>query len=101
LSYLIKTDVLTGEQARNRQEYRQPSSLKMCCVYVDGHKTNVRLEPVVWETLRRIADRKGISVHKLVSAIDQNRVASSLTSAIRTYIITYLMARTPSKWFAL
>jgi predicted DNA-binding ribbon-helix-helix protein len=66
-------------------------------IYVDGHRTSVRLEAVFWETLRGIARQQDVSVHYLVSVINRNRVASSLTSAIRTYVVTYLIAQGPDE----
>jgi len=52
-------------------------------VYVDGHRTTVRLEPVIWETLRGIARQQGVTVNDIVSAINRDRITSSgLTSAI-------------------
>jgi predicted DNA-binding ribbon-helix-helix protein len=64
-------------------------------VYVDGHRTSVRLETVFWETLRGIASQQNVSVYHLVSVINRNRIATSLTSAIRTYVVTYLLAQNP------
>jgi len=66
-------------------------------IYVDGHRTSVRLEAVFWETLRAIARRQNVSVHHLVSVINRNRIRSSLTSAIRIYVVTYLIAQAPTE----
>lgn len=61
-------------------------------IVVDGHRTSVRLEPVMWEALHDIADRLQLSVHDLVTQIDHTRVASSLTAGIRVYIVDFYRA---------
>ena len=69
------------------------TSPTMHSVYIAGRHTTVRLEPVIWETLRGIARQQGVAVHDLITVINQNRIASSLTSAIRAYVVIYLVAQ--------
>lgn len=64
-------------------------------IYVDGRRTSVRLEPVIWKALKGIASQREINLHELVSAINRGRVTSGLTSAIRAYVVTYLIAQAP------
>ena len=66
-----------------------PSSLVIRNVVVAGHRTSVRLEPVMWEALADIAGRRGQTVNEVVTEIDRDRSASSLTAAIRVYIVDY------------
>ena len=66
-----------------------PSSLVIRNVIVAGHRTSVRLEPVMWEALIEIARMRNQSVHELVTEIDRDRTASSLTAAIRVFIVDY------------
>jgi predicted DNA-binding ribbon-helix-helix protein len=61
-------------------------------IVVDGHRTTVRLEPVIWDALRDIARQQAVTVHNLVSAIAGRRTASSLSSEIRTYVVVQLFA---------
>lgn len=75
---------------RNRET--APSSLVIHNVVVDGHRTSVRLEPVMWDALQDIAQRQGVTVHDLVSSIDRRRMASSLTAAIRVHIVDFYRA---------
>lgn len=75
-----------------RDPESSPSSLAIHNVVVAGHRTSVRLEPVMWEALREIARRQGVSVHDLVTAIDRERAESSLTAAIRVYIVNFYRA---------
>ena len=60
-------------------------------VYVAGHRTSVRLEPVIWRALQDIARQQKVTVHDLVSDIDRRRtVSGGLSSAIRAYVVVYL-----------
>ncbi|HZK92388.1 MAG TPA: ribbon-helix-helix domain-containing protein [Stellaceae bacterium] len=66
-----------------------PSSLTIRNIVVAGHRTSVRLEPLMWESLRDIARARGMAVNDLVTEIDRERSASSLTAAIRVYIVGF------------
>ncbi len=72
-----------------------PSSLVMHNVYVDGNRTTVRLEPIIWDTLQGIACQEEITVHDLVSEIDHQSPGGNLTSAIRAYVVAYLLTKLP------
>src|ERR1700675_4902202 len=69
-----------------------PSSLVNHNVVVGGHRTSVRLEPVMWDALHDIVRRRRVTVHDLVTDIDRGRTASSLTAAIRVYIVDFYRA---------
>jgi len=43
----------------------------------------------MWEALREIARIRDVSVNQLVTDIDRRRGASSLTAAIRVYIVGF------------
>jgi predicted DNA-binding ribbon-helix-helix protein len=68
---------------------RRASSLVARNVTVAGRRTSVRLEPSMWEALREISRRESKSVNELVTEIDQRRAASSLTGAIRVFLLGY------------
>jgi predicted DNA-binding ribbon-helix-helix protein len=68
---------------------RDPSSLPIRNVVVAGHRTSVRLETVMWDSLRDIAQRLGIGVNELVTEIDGRREGLGLTAAIRVYIVDF------------
>jgi predicted DNA-binding ribbon-helix-helix protein len=75
---------------RQRREHESsPSSLVIHNVVVGAHRTSVRLEPVMWEALHDIAHRRRVTMHDLVTDIDRKRTASSLTAAIRVYIVDF------------
>ncbi len=58
-------------------------------VTVNGHRTSMRLEPVMWEALDEICRREGANIHKICSLVDSTRVQSSLTAAMRVFILSY------------
>jgi predicted DNA-binding ribbon-helix-helix protein len=69
-----------------------PSSLVIHNIVVGGHRTSVRLEPVMWDALHDIARRLRFTMHDLVTYIDRERTASTLTAAIRVYIVDFYRA---------
>jgi predicted DNA-binding ribbon-helix-helix protein len=58
-------------------------------IVVGGHRTSVRLEPLMWDSLREIARHRGMGLNDLVTEIDGQREALSLTAAIRVYIVDF------------
>jgi predicted DNA-binding ribbon-helix-helix protein len=69
-----------------------PSSLVIHNIVVGDHRTSIRLEPVMWDALQDIAQRLRLTVHDLVTIIDRERTASSLTAAIRVYSVDFYRA---------
>jgi predicted DNA-binding ribbon-helix-helix protein len=65
------------------------STLVIRNVVVAGRRTSVRLEPAMWEALREIARRRRLNLNAMVTEISRNRRASSLTAAIRVYIVDF------------
>lgn len=78
--------VLSRRAPRPRET--SPSSLAIRNVVVAGHRTSVRLEPLIWEALRDVARRREMGLNDLVTEIDRHRGAPSLT-AIRVYIVDF------------
>ena len=58
-------------------------------VIVCGHRTSMRLEPAMWDALAEVCRRQGQTVHEICSSIDQERSESTLTSAMRNFIVNY------------
>jgi predicted DNA-binding ribbon-helix-helix protein len=50
------------------------------------------MEPVMWDALNDIARERGETVHDLIEKINQNRPGTSLTAALRVYIVEYYRA---------
>ena len=85
--------MLTAWQPRPRRDNdNSPSTLAIHNVVVAGRRTSVRLEPAMWEALHDVARRLGVTIHDLVTRIDRERSASSLTAAIRVYIVDFYRA---------
>jgi predicted DNA-binding ribbon-helix-helix protein len=64
-------------------------------IVVAGRRTSVRLEPAMWEALGEIAWRRQLSLNALATEIDGQRNASSLTAAIRVYIVGFYRNAAP------
>ncbi|MBI1779328.1 MAG: ribbon-helix-helix domain-containing protein [Proteobacteria bacterium] len=58
-------------------------------IVVSGHRTSMRLEPDMWRALADIAEREGRSLHELCTMVHRLRRRSSLTSAVRVFILSY------------
>ena len=73
--------------------------LAMRSVTINGRRTTMRLEPSMWNALRRIAEDHRITVNQLCSQIDTSRGEMSMTAAVRSYIVSYLqqMPMNPGK----
>lgn len=46
----------------------------------------------MWDALADVARREGMSVHEVCAMVDERRQASSLTAAIRVFILAYFRA---------
>lgn len=61
-------------------------------VTVAGKRTSVRLEPEMWEALHEVARREEVSVHDVCTIVAQRRTRSSLTAALRVFVLGYFRA---------
>ena len=61
-------------------------------VTVGGRRTSLRLEPAMWDALEEICQREKMTEHELCGMVDGCRHASSLTAAVRVFIVTYFRA---------
>lgn len=68
-------------------------------VTVSGRRTSLRMEPYLWESMREICEREGMTLNQLCSAIDARRGAANLTASIRIFIVKYYRAAV--RWTAL
>ena len=66
-------------------------------ITIARHRTSISLEDAFWQALSRLAKADGRSVADLVSEIDRqretNRSKTSLSAAIRLYVLERLDAR--------
>jgi predicted DNA-binding ribbon-helix-helix protein len=74
---------------RPRRPANSASSLVIHAIVVDRHRTTVRLEPEMWNALQDIAHLAGLTVNDVATDIDRMRTASSLTAAIRVYVVEF------------
>ncbi len=58
-------------------------------IFLGDRRTSLRLEPAMWDALAEICRREGMTSHELCHLIDRRRQASSLTAAIRVFIMAY------------
>jgi predicted DNA-binding ribbon-helix-helix protein len=63
------------------------SSVLKRSIVITGHKTSVSLEDRFWDSLKEIADERGVTLGALVTAIDGNRQHANLSSAIRLFVL--------------
>lgn len=69
------------------------SSLISRNVSIDGHRTSIRLEPEMWQALKDISRREGVNSHAVCSLVARRkRPLSSLTAAIRVFVMLYYRA---------
>jgi predicted DNA-binding ribbon-helix-helix protein len=71
---------------------KAPSTLVNRNVTVRDRRTSMRLERAMWEALHEICRREGRRLNELVTEIDAQRSESSLTAAIRVYLLRYFSA---------
>lgn len=71
--------------------FLRSNSLKIRKIKIGDKYTSVRLEPQVWRILKEVADEHGCTVNDLCQMVYERKGdKSSLTSAIRTFLISYL-----------
>ena len=73
-------------------ERKNPSTLVNRNVTVAGHRTSIRLEATMWDALQQICREREKTLNALVTEIAAARVESSLTAAIRVYLVSYFRA---------
>ena len=52
-------------------------------------RTSMRLEPEVWESLREVCLREGITVEEVLIRVTSHKETYNLTSALRAFLVTY------------
>ena len=75
-----ETKDVKQEKSRNRQRRN---------VTLGSRRTSVSLEDQVWDGLTDICRREEIGLDQLCTAVDRRRVESSLSSALRVFLLTY------------
>ena len=58
-------------------------------VHVGQRRTSIRLERELWDAVNEVCTREGMTLHELCTLLDRYRGASSLTAALRVFLIVY------------
>ena len=58
-------------------------------VVLAGHKTSVSVEDAFWNSLKKIAARRHLTLSALLSTIDSGRDHGNLSSAIRLFVLAF------------
>lgn len=91
----------TGRKSVENEEIVEKSTLISRNLTIMGRRTSVRLEPEMWDALHDIADREGTSIHSICSLVNLRKVReSSLTAAIRVFLLLYYRAATTEEGHA-
>lgn len=62
-------------------------------VTIHKRRTSIRLEPEMWAAIKEIAKREKCTIHRICSVVfDRKNKKSSLTAAIRVFIMAYYRA---------
>lgn len=81
------------ESAHNNGSNRVKTTMLSRNINVLGHRTSIRLEQEMWDSLKSIADREGCKVHDICSLVHmRKRKDTSLTAAIRVFVMLYYKA---------
>jgi predicted DNA-binding ribbon-helix-helix protein len=72
------------------------SSICKRSIVISGHKTSISLEDAFWQTLRKIAAGRGVTMSCLVGEIDRSREQSNLSSALRLFVLERVRASAPN-----
>lgn len=74
-------------------EQKSKSTLISRNVTIHGRRTSMRLEPEMWAGLKEIASRERCNIHRICTIVhDRKNARSSLTAAIRVFIMAYFRA---------
>lgn len=65
--------------------------LRKRSIIISGHATSVSMEEPFWSALRRLAERRGMAMSKIIAEIDMLR-HGNLSSALRVYVLEQALA---------
>jgi predicted DNA-binding ribbon-helix-helix protein len=98
---------LSKREANGREEIettapREADLMRKHSVVIAGHRTSVSLEEAFWSGLREIAEKRKVSVNRLVESIDTER-STNLSSAVRVFVLRHYrehlaLSREPSAY---
>jgi len=65
--YRLRAMASAAPRRPQHSRVSSPSCLAVHNIVVAGHRTSVRLEPLMWDSLRDIARRRGIGLNELAT----------------------------------
>jgi predicted DNA-binding ribbon-helix-helix protein len=68
---------------------RRDSTLLNRNVWIGRRRTSLRLEQAMWQALEEVAAEGGLTIHELCTMIEARRRESSLTAAVRVFLVCY------------
>jgi predicted DNA-binding ribbon-helix-helix protein len=68
-------------------------TVKKRSVYIHNRKSSVSLEDAFWDALKSIAAERHELIYELVEKIDKDRQGSSLSSAIRLFVLNHFKSK--------
>ena len=70
----------------------------MHAIHLGGRRaTSVSLGDAFWQGLKEIADRRQMTVSKLVGFIDSQRQHNNLSSALRLFLLKFYRSQIPDR----
>lgn len=85
-----------GDVTQKKQQ-REKTTLISHNIMVEGRRTSVRLEKEMWMAMKQIATQERCSIHDLCTVVSQRKKTdTSLTAAIRVFIMAYFQAAATS-----
>ena len=73
----------------------QYTAIKKRSIVIDGQRTSISLEDRFWHSLRAIAYAERVNTSTLVSQINAKRGDIGLSSAVRQFVFSHLLERSP------
>lgn len=75
--------------ARPDAPYRDCRPLKRSLT-ITGHRTSISLEDAFWQAFQAVAEERSVAIAVLAAEIDEARGATSLSSAIRLFVLAHV-----------
>lgn len=66
-------------------------------VTVSGRRTSLRMEPLLWDSLKDICERENCTTNELCTMVDRRRGESNLTASLRVFIVSYFRSASPKR----
>jgi predicted DNA-binding ribbon-helix-helix protein len=79
--------VIEYHMAHLRGQAVKKSLVSKRSIVIAGHRTSVSIEDAFWDSLKEIANERGMTLGELVRTIDGNRQNANLSSAIRLFVL--------------